>query len=92
MEDILANRYQRVVLNGQVFKWAAVKEGVTYGSIFGALLFLMHINDLSNELSSNSRLFTDDTSPFSIVRDTNLSANALNNDLLKLITGHISGK
>ena len=29
MEDFLTNRYQRVVLNGQVFKWAAVKAGVT---------------------------------------------------------------
>ena len=35
------------------------------------------------ELSSNSRLFADDTSLFSVFRDKNLSPNALNNDLLK---------
>ena len=31
MENFLANRYQRVVLNGQVCKWAAVKAGVPQG-------------------------------------------------------------
>ena len=84
MEDFLANRYHRVVLNGQVFKWAAVKAGVPQGSILGPLLFLMYINNLSNELSSNPRLYGDDTFLFSVVRDTNLSANALNNDLRKI--------
>ena len=61
-----------------------VKAGVSQGSFLGPLLFLIYINDLSNELSSNPRLFADDdTSLFLVARDTNLSANALNNDLLK---------
>ena len=47
-------------------------------------MFVIYINDLSNELSSNLRLFADDTSLFSVVQDTNLLANALNNDLLKI--------
>ena len=49
MEDFLANRYQGVVLNGQVSKWAAVDERVPQGSILGTLLFLIYINDLSNQ-------------------------------------------
>ena len=58
MEYCIANRYQRVVLNGQVSKLiqAAVNTGVPQGSFFGPLLFLIYINDLSNELSSNPRL------------------------------------
>ena len=36
------------------------------------------------KLSSNPRLFANNTSPFSDVWDTNLSANALNNDQLKI--------
>ena len=63
---------------------AAVNAGVPQVTIFVPLLFLIYINDLSHELSSNSRLFADDTSLFSVVWDTNLSANALNNDLLKI--------
>ena len=84
MGDFLANRYQRFILNGQVSKWTAVKAGASQGSILGPLLFLIYINYLSNELSSNPRLFEDRTSLFSVIRDTNLSANALNNDLVKI--------
>ena len=64
MEHVLAKRYQRVVLNVQVSKWAAVNAGVPQGSILGLLLLLIYINDLSNALSSNHRLFADDTSLF----------------------------
>ena len=84
MEDFLANRYQRVVLNGQVSKWAAVNAGVPQGSILGPLLFLIYINDLLTGLSSNSRLFADDITLFSVARDMTSSANILNNDLLKI--------
>ena len=91
MEDFLAIRYHRIVLNWQVSKWAAVKAGVPHGSIYGLLLFLIYNNNLSNELSSNPRLYADDTFLFSVVRDTNLLTNALNN-ALKLITRHINRK
>ena len=67
IEDFLANRSGRVVSNGQVSKWAVVNAGVLQGSILGPLLFVIYINDLFNELSSNPRLFADDTSLFSIV-------------------------
>ena len=91
MEDFLEIRYHRIVLNWQVSKWAAVKAGVPQGSIYGLLLFLIYNNNLSNELSPNPRLYADDTFLFSVVRDTNLLTNALNN-ALKLITRHINRK
>ena len=37
MEDFLVNQYRKVVLNGQVSRWAAVNAGVPQGSILGAL-------------------------------------------------------
>ena len=47
----------------------------------GSLLFLIYINDLPNDLKSNAKLFADDTSLFTIVKDEHESANILNNDL-----------
>ena len=55
---------------------------VPQSSMLGPLLFLIYINDLSKELSSNPRLYSDDTSLLSVIRDTNLSADSLSNDLL----------
>ena len=77
----LSNRKQRVVLNGQNSSWTNVHAGVPQGSILGPLLFLIYINDLADDLSSNVTLFADDTSLFSVVHDVNASARELNDDL-----------
>ena len=81
LENYLSGRRQRVVLNGQTSSWRPVLAGVPQGSILGPLHFLIYINDLPNKLKSNAKLFADDTSLFTIVKDENESANILNNDL-----------
>ena len=53
-------------------------------SVHCFLDILIYINDLSDDLSSNPKLFADDTSLFSVVHDKNTSANELNNDLRKI--------
>ena len=82
-EDFLRNRKQRVVLNGQTSIWENIYAGVPQGSILGPLLFLIYINDLAKNLSSNPKLFAYDTYLFSVVRDLNTSANEINDDLKK---------
>ena len=77
----LQNRKQRVVLNGQSSNWVDIKAGVPKGSIMGPLLFLIYINDLPEGLITNAKLFADDTSLFSVVRDIAASTEELNNDL-----------
>ena len=39
------------------------------------------MNDLSDNLTSNANLFTNDTSLFSVVHDVNATAKELNDDL-----------
>ena len=75
--NFLSFRKERVVLNGQISKWTSIEAGVPQGSILGPLLFLNYINELSDDLSTNAKLFTDDTSLFSAVCD-------INNDLRKI--------
>ena len=82
--DFPGFRKQRAVLNGQVSHWTGIEAGVTQGSILGPLLFLIYVNDLSDDLSTNAKLFADDTSLFPIVCNINTSAAHLNNDLRKI--------
>ena len=82
--DFLSFRKFRVVLNGQVSQWTNIEARVPQGSILGPLLYLIYINDLFVDLWTNAKLFADDTSLFSVVRDINTSAAHLNNDLRKI--------
>ena len=63
-EDYLKNRYQRVVLNGTESNWKKIEGGVPQGSILSLLLFLIYINDLTDNITSQMRLFADDSSLF----------------------------
>ena len=77
IESFLSNRFQRVLLNGQTSEWLPVKAGVPQGSILGPLFFLIYINDLSDDIVSTVELFADDTSQFSVLHDSNISANVI---------------
>ena len=80
LQDFLKERKQLVVLNKQVNTWRNINAGVPQGSILGPLLFLIYINDLKKGLTTNVKLFADDTSLFSVVHDTQTYANYLNKD------------
>ena len=63
-----------------------IKAGVPQGPIPGPLLFFLYIyiNDLSDNLESNVKLFADDTSMFLVVCDPINTSQKLNNDLDKV--------
>ena len=84
LEDFLSERKQRVVSNGQCSSCADIHACAPQEFILGLLLFLIYINDFSNDIKSNCKLFADDTSLFSVVHDIDASANDLNHDLEKI--------
>jgi hypothetical protein len=81
IRSYLADRYQRVVIEGQSSQWIKIVAGVPQGSVLGPLLFLLYINDITDSLSTKCFLYADDTSLFDIVENPLQSAVKLNNDL-----------
>ena len=69
---------------GQFSSWTSIEAGVLQGSILGPLLLLIYIDNLSDDLITNVKLFADDASLFSRVHDLNTPARNLNNDLSKI--------
>ena len=84
IKSFLSGRFQRVLLNGQTSDWETIQAGVPQGSILGPLFFLIYINDLTDNLNSNVKLFADDTSSFSEICGSLETANVLNNNLRKI--------
>ena len=80
-QNYLSNRYQRVVLNGQESKWMGLEAGVPQGSVLGPLLFLVYINDLTDNILSDMRLFADDSSLFTCVKGVDETQDKLLKDL-----------
>ena len=64
-QSYLADRLQRVVINGKQSDWYEVSSGVPQGSILGPTLFLMYINDIFSCINhSHLLLFADDCKIF----------------------------
>ena len=60
MVQTVAYRCQRMTLKGSQSSWKSVTSGVSQGTVLGPLLFLIFINDIVENLSSEIRLFADD--------------------------------
>ena len=78
IHSFLENREQRVAIDGFSSDWGQISAGVPQGSILGPLLFLIYINDITEIVSSDIRLFADDTFIFRIADQQ--STQLLNSD------------
>ena len=90
IERYLFNRKQRVVVAGQSSEWANINAGVPQGSVLGPLLFLIYINDLTDESISNPFIYADDAMLSKVVENADASAENLNDNLNRI--SHWSSK
>ena len=67
------------IFHGQVLKQEFLRD-----QLLVIFFFLIVINDLSDNLVLNPKLFADDTSLFLVVQDITLSARNVNDDLKKI--------
>ena len=70
----MRGRFQKVLRNGQMSDWETIQAGIPQGSILKTFI-LIYINDLTDKLNSNIKLFADDTSLFSEICDPLETAN-----------------
>ena len=83
IKGFLADRSQRVVLDGVSSSSIPVTSGVPQGSVLGPVLFLAYINDLPEQVTSQVRLFADDTVVY-ITIHKHTDSQILQDDLHKL--------
>ena len=59
IEAFLTGRMQKVTVNGHSSEWTHVISGVPQGSVIAALLFVIYINDLPENIKSHLYLLAD---------------------------------
>jgi hypothetical protein len=85
IKDFLLNRSQRVSVNGKLSQPSAVRSGIPQGSVLGPVLFVIFINDLPDDITSQVFLFADDTKLYRIGEiPTNEEHDELQQDLDRL--------
>ena len=71
IQSFLADRTQRVAVEGELSDLGKVTSGVPQGSVLGPTLFSVYINDIGENIKSNVRLFADDTILYNSIRNEN---------------------
>ena len=72
-----------MALEGE-FSESCVRSGVPQGTVLGHLCFLLFVNDIGNDITSNIKLFADDTLLYGLVHNFD-DAISHQSDLDKLV-------
>ena len=85
LNNFLSNRKQYILANGSKSGQSEVKSGVPQGTVLGPVLFLILINDITDNIESDVSLFADDTRILRPVKNHD-DVELLQQDLDKLYT------
>ena len=85
INSFLSNRRQRVVVEGKSSSWENMKSGIPQGTVLGPILFVIFVNDLTDDLTSMTKLFSDDTKVYREVNNRE-DASSLQKDAETLTT------
>jgi len=87
IKDFLANRKQKVVINGTGSDWTTVTSGIPQGSVLvlGPILFTIYINDLPDVVQNIAKIFADDTKVYAVVNKEEEQHSLLQNDINNLV-------
>ena len=66
----LIGRTQKVALKGEISEKSCVRSGVPQGTGLGPLCFLLFLHDIGNDITSNIKLFVDDTLLYGLVHNS----------------------
>ena len=81
IRNYLINRQQQVTIGQSRSRINLINAGVPQGSVLGPLLFLIYVNDITENLVSMPRLFADDTSLACTTANISDLEGILNHDL-----------
>ena len=70
IDSFPCDRQQCVMVNGVKSDWAPVLSGVPQDTVLGPLLFSLYINDITEDIDSELRLFADDCVCYRQIKDT----------------------
>ena len=83
LTNFLTTRKMKTIVEGEQSQETSVDSGVPQGTVLGPIMFLCHINDLPDAVTSSVRLFADDCLLYRTIKNEN-DQKALQADLQNL--------
>ena len=78
---MLTNRKQRVIIRGTCSEWSLVIPETPQGTILGPILFLLYVNDISDNVKSKIKLFADGIKMYREIKDPIIDTEISQSDL-----------
>ena len=69
IRNFLTDRTQKVRIGSETSANIEVLSGIPQGSILGPILFTIFINDISDNIQSDCKIFADDTKIYNVTKN-----------------------